>query len=238
MTELVKSIDHNHLVNIGTLDNSCGTRDSNNIGISAVPGNDLCDYHDYSSPGIAIPSALSYMITGCRLIGRPIIVDEMGINQSDPAINQDLTTRADDFALKMADDFQAGVDGIMPWVWDGTYEHVDRPYEVRPGDPVLGVLGQFGMSPPVALSGPGSSPGPGPSGSTSGSGSSPTPGAGTAPANGVPSTSAPSSSGQASLGATPQLIINPAGDSTWASTVLINAVLRVVRAVVTTVSKL
>ena len=246
VTQLVKSIDDNHLVNVGTLDNSCGTRASDNIAISAVAGNDLCDYHDYSSSSTIMPSALSYMITQCKLIGRPIIVDEMGINQTDPAINGDLTTRAAEFAVKMAEDFQAGVDGIMPWVWDGSGQHVDRLFEIKPGDPVLAELGQFGMSPPVAPSsqaGPVSSPSPwslASAGPTAGSASTPTPGTMTAPAGSGRSTAAPGSSSQMAPSVAPtQLIINPAGTlSTWVSTLPIRAVLRAMHVVVVTVSKL
>jgi hypothetical protein len=149
MTQLVKSIDPHHLVNIGTLDDSCGTERSDNVAISAIAGNDFCDYHDYSAPYTTIPSALSRLITACKRIGRPVIVDELGIDLTDRAINGNLTVRAQHIAAKLAAEFQAGVAGILPWIWSGNGQSISKKYEIEPGDPVLTVLRHFGMTPPA-----------------------------------------------------------------------------------------
>lgn len=150
MTQLVRSIDHHHLVNIGTLADSCGTERSDNVAILSIAGNDFCDYHDYSAPYTTIPSGLSYLITACKRLGRPVIVDELGIDLTDRAINGNLTLRADHIAAKMAAEFQAGVAGILPWIWSGNGQSISSKYEIEPGDPVLAVLRHFGMSPPQA----------------------------------------------------------------------------------------
>jgi|SRR5215469_752509 len=149
MTQLVKSIDHHHLVNIGTLDDSCGTEQSDNVAISSIAGNDFCDYHDYSAPYTTIPSALSRLITACKRIGRPVIVDELGIDLTDRAINNNLTVRAHHIAEKMATEFQTGVAGIIPWIWSGNGQSISAKYEIEPGDPVLAVLRNFGLVPPA-----------------------------------------------------------------------------------------
>jgi mannan endo-1,4-beta-mannosidase len=237
MTALVKSIDPNHLVNIGTLDNSCGAEGSQNIAISSIAGNGFCDYHDYSAPGTAVPPDLSYLITACKRIGRPVIVDEMGVNLSDPTVNGNLTTRADDISAKMAAEFSAGVAGILPWVWNGSSQSIDRKYQIEPGDPVLAVLAQFGMSPPA--------PAPSPTASSSPSSTATAPD--TAPPTQAPTPAdSPSNSSQkAPVNTSMPPIINPrvgagqtASGSTWATTALVDTVVRIVRAVCATLSRL
>jgi hypothetical protein len=243
MTTLVKSIDPNHLLNIGTLDRTCGVTPPQDIAISAIAGNDLCDYHDYySSPGTTMPPDLSYMIAECKLIGRPVIVDEMGIDLTDPVINGNFTTRAADMEAKITAEFQAGVSAILPWVWNGGSQSIDKRYQIKPGDPVLATLGQFGMS----------SPTPGPSPSDSASTASPEPSGSAsptiwpaivqgpaAPSNALAMT-APDSSGQnASANAPAQVGANTASsaaasDISWAYTVLPGKILRVARVAVGT----
>lgn len=237
MTALVKSIDPNHLVSIGTLDGSCGTTPPQDIAISSIAGNDLCDYHDYSSPGTTIPPDLSYMIGECKRIGRPVIVDEMGINLTDPVINSNLTTRAADMGAKISTEFQAGVSAILPWVWNGGSQSIDKRYEIKPGDPVLAMLGQFGMSSPTPGPNPSdsaSTASPEPSGSASptigAQGPSPT----AAPMN-APAMTAPDSSGQNASAKAPAQA--GASDIGWAYTVLPGKILRVARVAVGTLTQ-
>src|SRR3954453_236983 len=54
MSTMIKSIDPNHLVSLGTIGSGqCGAAGSAYKDVHAVPGIDLCEYHDYS--GVAMP---------------------------------------------------------------------------------------------------------------------------------------------------------------------------------------
>jgi hypothetical protein len=144
MSSLVKGIDGHHLVSVGTLNNSCGTWHGANISIAAVAGNDLCDYHDYSAPSTTMPTALSNMITACARIGRPTIVSEVGISAS--SVGYDLALRAARFGVKAHAAFGRGaIAGYVPWVWNGSSQSLDSRFELKPSDPALPAVGQYGV---------------------------------------------------------------------------------------------
>ncbi len=140
---LIKSVDSNHLIEIGMSPSSCGTSISGNpssyVQINGVVGNDLCEFHDYSGGTTSLPSGLSTVINECMSIGKPVNVGEEGINQTTSGMT--LQIRASDFNAKFTAQFQAGVTGIEPWVWNAGSGSIDTIYEIKPGDPVLGIMG-------------------------------------------------------------------------------------------------
>ena len=84
---LIKSIDPNHLVSLGTLGTGqCGARESRLSGCDERPDLDLCEYHDYQF-GSPMPgdefNGLKARLDQCGTLGKPLIVGEVGIKPSD-----------------------------------------------------------------------------------------------------------------------------------------------------------
>jgi mannan endo-1,4-beta-mannosidase len=116
---LIKSIDPNHLTNIGTIGSGqCGTS-GNYKYLNASPFVDVCEYHDYSSSD-ALPTSLATDLASCGAAGlnKPLFVGESGIRPCD--VGGTYTDRANAFASKFQAQFGAGVVGELPWAWDGT----------------------------------------------------------------------------------------------------------------------
>lgn len=145
---LMKSIDPNHLINVGMSNNSCGTSPSGGgssafAQINNVAGNDVCEYHDYQPGGI--PTNLSSVLAACNAIGRPINIGEEGVDISNGTT---LAQRASTFSTKFSAQFGAGIAGIEVWVWDSGPNGLDSHYQVMPGDPALSVMAQYGSGTP------------------------------------------------------------------------------------------
>jgi mannan endo-1,4-beta-mannosidase len=152
---MAHSLDPNHLVSLGTIAGYsgtggqwCGAANGDYQTLMASPGNDLCDFHDYGSPTdpMGNPQApnLATAIQACHADRKPIMVAETGIFATS---SSDLSTRAADFKAKVVAQFQAGVVGELLWCWvvkpDYVVPAADPDYGISPGDPVLGVLGNF-----------------------------------------------------------------------------------------------
>lgn len=136
---LIKSIDRNHLVSLGTMGPwVCGLRGSAYGYVHSVPQIDLCEYHDYAADRVAMPNSLQSAINQCRALGKPIFVGETGIQVN--AVGS-VANRAAAFRVKFAAQFSAGVVGELVWNWlDASHAAYDG-YAVGPGDPALSVLG-------------------------------------------------------------------------------------------------
>ena len=138
MSGVIKSIDPNHLVSLGTMGGKqCGqNRDFYRV-VHDVATIDICEFHDYS-PMEAIPTiiygdgydnGLATRMEICHELGKPIFVGESGIPR-----NFGLDERAPRFRAKVQAQFGAGVVGFLAWVF------ADSPldaYDIRPGDPTL-----------------------------------------------------------------------------------------------------
>lgn len=141
VSALIKSIDPNHLVSLGTLGGGqCGTQNDDYEEVLSVPTLDLCEYHDYQ-PGQAIPgdqwNGLQRRLDQCAELGKPLLVGELGVKPSD--VGGSLQDRAEVVASKLCAQFGAGVAGELLWAWnkDGSSP---GDYDIGPNDPVLGVL--------------------------------------------------------------------------------------------------
>jgi len=141
---LVKSIDRNHLLSIGTSGGGqCGAVFTEYKDLYALQDVDLCEYHDYGSPTEAMPgdrwNGLLFRIQQCRELSKPIFVGEIGIQT---ATAGSLAARAADFAAKLDAQFAAGVSGILLWGWrDAAHGGSSlSDYDIGPNDPVLAVL--------------------------------------------------------------------------------------------------
>jgi mannan endo-1,4-beta-mannosidase len=161
---LVKSIDANHLVSIGTGRSGCGIEGPNRTNYRMVfssPSVDLCEYHDYYDPTVPLPKILRRLLQICgEQLGKPLFVGETGMTRSDagdacPQPRRFTACRArllsEKFAAQLhATDagFAEDVVGEMVWSWCEPLWTRCNPskFDVAPGDPVLSVLASLPSS--------------------------------------------------------------------------------------------
>jgi mannan endo-1,4-beta-mannosidase len=143
---LIKSLDSNHLVSLGTIGNGqCGTSTGTAYeDLHAISTIDLCEYHDYDSPTSLMPgdqwNGLATRLSQCQARGKPMFIGEVGIKTSDflsPA------TRAAYMDAKWSEQFGAGVVGVMPWEWATSGQNSGDGYSIGPNDPILALLSAY-----------------------------------------------------------------------------------------------
>jgi mannan endo-1,4-beta-mannosidase len=145
MASLVKSLDPNHLLSLGTMGTGqCGAAGDDYKDLHSVPGIDLCEYHDYDlapMPGDEW-NGLPTRLAQCNELGKPLFVGELGIRTSFVGGHQ---ARARLLRAKLVTQLRAGVVGALVWDWrDGDHGGSSPTgYEVGPGDPALDVLGAY-----------------------------------------------------------------------------------------------
>jgi hypothetical protein len=145
MARLIKGIDPNHLLSLGTQGiGECGSAGADYEYVHSVPGIDLCEYHDYYWPSSPMPgnqvNGLQRRIDQCRTLNKPVFVGETGIPVS---VAGSFENRARALEAKFNAQFAAGVVGELVWDWCNAGVHPYSGYEILPGDPALAVLGLF-----------------------------------------------------------------------------------------------
>jgi mannan endo-1,4-beta-mannosidase len=138
---LVHSIDHHHLVNLGTIGSGqCGAQGGEYEQLYSVPAIDICEYHDYDSSA-SMPgdqwNGLAVRIHQCNDLGKPLFVGELGVNPQD--VGGTLAARAAVVRSKLQAMFGAGVAGVVAWAWNREGSTLGN-YDIGPGDPELAVL--------------------------------------------------------------------------------------------------
>jgi mannan endo-1,4-beta-mannosidase len=139
---LIKSIDRNHLVNLGTMGGgTCGTQSDQYRDVYSVPTLDLCELHDYGGTS-PLPgdrwNGMQANIDRCRALNKPLFVGEIGIRLAEQA-GGSTQTRASYFDAKLSAEFGAGVVGALVWAWS---PDPAAGSDVGPSDPALAVLGR------------------------------------------------------------------------------------------------
>ncbi len=142
VSSLIKSIDTNHLVSLGTIGGGqCGAQGDEYTFVHDLSTIDLCEYHDYGSPSVPIPgdqyNGLQVRFNQCAELGKPIFVGEAGIIPND--VGGTFQARADAFAAKIDAQFAAGSDGFLAWAFIGSGSTLDN-YDIGPSDPTLDSL--------------------------------------------------------------------------------------------------
>jgi mannan endo-1,4-beta-mannosidase len=142
MAAMVKSIDANHLLSLGTVGGGeCGTRGADYVSVHSVPGIDLCEMHDYGPAAEPIPTnrdnGLARRLAQCRTLNKPLFMGETGMETS-PALS--VAQRASALRARLSAEFEAGVVGSLIWDWCTQVRSCDS-YEVGAEDPALALLG-------------------------------------------------------------------------------------------------
>lgn len=141
---LIKSLDPNHLVSLGTMGGGqCGAQGAEYQDVYSVATIDLCEYHDYQ-PLAPMPgdqwNGLQVRIDQCNALGKPLFVGETGIIPND--VGGTLDDRATALDAKLRTQFAAGVVGDLVWAWSALGSTLDT-YDVGAKDPLLKVLGRY-----------------------------------------------------------------------------------------------
>jgi len=138
MSGLVKSIDPDTLVSIGTIGSGqCGAQGDEYRMLHSIPTVDLCEYHDYQPEAMAGDqwNGLAVRLTQCAGLGKPLFVGESGqkgLSRED---------RAALFAAKFSAQFDGGVSGIL--IWDWSNGPLSDGYEVLSGDPSVALFDRY-----------------------------------------------------------------------------------------------
>lgn len=143
ITGLIKSLDPNHLVSLGTIGGGqCGSDNARYSTLHAIAGIDLCSVHDYDRPDDAIAgdqfNGIAIRMRQCRDLGKPIFVGEAGLTL--PQTAGSTTLRAQKLNAKLLAEFRAGTVGYMFWGWANPPRAGVDIHDIGPGDPVLSML--------------------------------------------------------------------------------------------------
>ena len=137
---LIKSIDPNHLVNLGTMGGGqCGSQGGDYQKLGSIPTIDVLEFHDYGHDSTAMPTNLASDITASKALGKPIFVGEAGIQDTTAG---SLSARASEFDAKCTAQFRAGVGGFLVWSWNNSPSS-PASWEIGPGDPTLKVINAY-----------------------------------------------------------------------------------------------
>jgi mannan endo-1,4-beta-mannosidase len=137
---LIKSIDPNHLVNLGTMGGGqCGSQGGDYQKLGSIPTIDVLEFHDYGHDSTALPTNLASDIAASKALGKPIFVGEAGIQDTTAG---SLSARASEFDAKCTAQFKAGVGGFLVWSWNNAPSSPTSG-EIGPGDPTLKVINAY-----------------------------------------------------------------------------------------------
>lgn len=145
VTSLIKSLDPNHLVSLGTIGSGqCGTSMDEYRTLHDLPAVDWCEIHDYYGPtGTTLPgdqwNGVGVRFDQCAAIDKPVVFGEIGI-RLDQTAGGTTQERAYAFAEKLDTYRAAGATGALVWDWVDA-AHLPDTYGIGPGDPSLGVIG-------------------------------------------------------------------------------------------------
>jgi hypothetical protein len=135
---LIKSIDPNHLVSLGTMGaGQCGSQGSDYKWIHSISTIDVCEYHDYGHETQSLPAHLASDIAACKSLNKPIFVGESGIMAT--SVGGTLAARAAAFKAKRTAMLSAGVGGFLVWSWNNKAPTTNN-WPVGPGDPTIRVI--------------------------------------------------------------------------------------------------
>jgi endo-1,4-beta-mannosidase len=145
MAGLVKTIDPHHLLSLGSIGSGqCGMEGDAYETVHAVPGIDLCEYHDYDHPTEPVPgdewNGLAVRLRQCAELGKPLFTGELGLRPGEA--DGTLAGRAALLSEKVRAQLGAGSVGVLVWAWRDAAHGGSTldDFFVGPDDPALAVL--------------------------------------------------------------------------------------------------
>jgi mannan endo-1,4-beta-mannosidase len=152
MVTVIKGVDPNHLTSLGTYGaGGCGSYFSKDYRYIHAGKVDLCEYHDYKYPKMAMPgddthANLQIRIDDCKADNKPLFIGESGIGVGNGGTAQraapDTTTRAADFKAKIDAAYTHGAVGYLIWARQPAVPEGTDPgfYNITPDDPTQKML--------------------------------------------------------------------------------------------------
>lgn len=144
MAWMIDWLDPSTLISIGVHgEGQAGAQGAAFKDLHSVSQVDLCSYHDYEQPSVAVPNdgfnLLATRISQCNELSKPLFVGEVGIRLSTAGSQ---STRATWLTNKLSAQQALGVDGHLSWEW-----HKDNcsfsDFAICPTDPALTSLGAY-----------------------------------------------------------------------------------------------
>ena len=135
---LIRSIDPNHLISLGTLGGSqCGIDGTKYRDIHASPFIDICEFHHYEGSTV-YPAILAQRISECNGLNKPIFIGEIGRPGSQFSSQQ---ARADFFAAVTDRFFLEGGDGLQEWNYHASFGGCNPlDYDICHNDPAVAAM--------------------------------------------------------------------------------------------------
>jgi mannan endo-1,4-beta-mannosidase len=138
---LVKSIDGNHLVSLGTIGSGqVGTAGAAYQALHAILGIDLVEAHDYGAELESLPEAIRGDLAAAKEIGKPFFIGEAGIAAPTPTYPFEYNNRAALMDAKIAAHWRAGSAGFLVWSFYDLKTDNAMGWDFSPSDPLAEVL--------------------------------------------------------------------------------------------------
>lgn len=119
----LKRIDPNHLLTSGVVGDAwqCGTVGQDYTTAQASPALDVLTYHDYGADNTPLPgdtvNGLATRLSQAATLGKPLFVEEAGIQAASAGSCVSLAQRTAEFQAKMNALFGTGGVGYLIWNW-------------------------------------------------------------------------------------------------------------------------
>jgi hypothetical protein len=146
LASLVKRIDPNHLLSIGTMGGGqCGSAGEDYLALHSGLDIDLCEYHDYGGTDAPLPgdrwNGFLVRVEQAKALDKPLFVGETGITGLEAGGSAE--TRARLLDARFRAQFQTGVVGELVWAWQQDGSDGIHDFEVSPGDPLLLAMSKY-----------------------------------------------------------------------------------------------
>jgi endo-1,4-beta-mannosidase len=146
-SSLIKSLDGNHLVSLGTIGTGqLGTEGDDYKRLHEIPTIDIVEAHDYHAEREALPEKIAMDMEVARAIGKPFFVGEAGIAAPLPQHPFSFEERAALFDAKLEAAFERGASGYLVWSFYDLTGGNWQGWDFGPGDPLAAVLKRRAIS--------------------------------------------------------------------------------------------